>query len=325
MSISLTLDPGYRGSSSRIMTSSSPSSGGSSRASCPRSFILAAIERWLEKPAQLPVVRIVEGKRPAVDAPSFFMEMPRIILVLKGRATFVTVEHGNETVFDVLPGQILYLAEQTWICVVPKASYESLGVIFHKNSTRFTVHARKIQRTRGVISENTSRYLHEWQSIATLGERGAHLHALLKESAPERLGDETHCAIARILFGDLADLVEHSAEQPRMLQSICWQSVCDYLSDHWSDPSLSRHSAAQFFHCHPNHFSRFFHSNANCNFRAYINDLRLRRSFVLLRNLQYNVTEVAALCGFTDLQYFIRCFRQRYEFTPGHYRKRYES
>jgi hypothetical protein len=37
------------------------------------------------------------------------------------------------------------------------------------------------------------------------------------------------------------------------------------------------------------------------------------------------VTDVACLCGFTDSQYFIRCFRERFGFTPGQYRKRREG
>ena len=37
------------------------------------------------------------------------------------------------------------------------------------------------------------------------------------------------------------------------------------------------------------------------------------------------VKAAAVECGFTDLQYFIRCFRQRFGFTPGEYRKRSED
>jgi AraC-like DNA-binding protein len=37
------------------------------------------------------------------------------------------------------------------------------------------------------------------------------------------------------------------------------------------------------------------------------------------------VTDVVNLCGFTDAQYFIRCFRQRFGFTPGECRRRHED
>jgi AraC-like DNA-binding protein len=60
-------------------------------------------------------------------------------------------------------------------------------------------------------------------------------------------------------------------------------------------------------------------------FRTYVNEIRLERSLHFLRDLRYNVTDVACLCGFTDVQYFIRCFRERFGFTPGEYRKRSEG
>jgi AraC-like DNA-binding protein len=111
----------------------------------------------------------------------------------------------------------------------------------------------------------------------------------------------------------------------RPSQAVLWQSVCDYVSEHWSDPQLSRKGVAAFFRRHPNHFSRFFQAHARQNFRTYLNAIRLERSLHFLRDLRYNVTDAANLCGFSDVQYFIRCFRQRFGFTPGEYRHRYEQ
>ena len=88
--------------------------------------------------------------------------------------------------------------------------------------------------------------------------------------------------------------------------------------------SRSSETKSEPAHAH-NHFSRFFHTHAKCNFRTYVNEIRLERSLHFLRDLRYNVTDVACLCGFTDVQYFIRCFRQRFGFTPGEYRKRQET
>ena len=101
-----------------------------------------------------------------------------------------------------------------------------------------------------------------------------------------------------------------------------WHSLCDYISIHWADSSLSRKTIAEFFHLHPNHLSRFFHRHTDQNFRGYLNEIRLKRSLQFLGDFRYNITDVASLCGFTDLQYFIRCFRRRFGFTPGEYRKK---
>jgi AraC-like DNA-binding protein len=223
---------------------------------------------------------------------------------------------------DLAPGQVLFLAPYTWICPVPRRSYRSLGVVFRPDSTRLTIHARRGMKADGTIS---SRYVAEWRTQETLGPKGDHLLQLLREPPVERLGDRTFCWLIEILLAETGALVERAPEHARSPQAVLWQSVCDYVSEHWSDPQLSRKGTACFFNRHPNHFSRFFHAHAHQNFRTYVNAIRLERSLHFLRDLRYNVTDAASLCGFTDVQYFIRCFRQRFGFTPGEYRKRNEQ
>ncbi|MSU65932.1 MAG: AraC family transcriptional regulator [Opitutus sp.] len=292
------------------------------RASNDRKKILTALDGWLAGGERSPVVRVLEGKRPANAHPAFFMEVPRLIVGLVGRGTFLTMEEGREVVFDLLPGQVLFLAPFTWICPVPRMAYRSLGVIFRRDSTRLTVHARRAASADGTVP---SRYLAQWRTQETLGPKGEHLLQLLREPPAARLGERTFNLVLEILLAEVAALVERASEHVRPTQTVLWQSVCDYLSEHWSDPQLSREGTARFFNRHPNHFSRFFHDHSKQNFRTYVNEIRLERSVHFLRDLRYNVTDVAGLCGFTDLQYFIRCFRQRFGFTPGEYRKRRED
>jgi AraC-like DNA-binding protein len=287
-----------------------------------RRKVFDSLAGWLDGSVRLPVLRVLEGKRPGNEHPAFFMEVPRLIVGLEGRGTFLTIEDEREAVFDLLPGQVLFLAPYTWICPVPRTAYQSLGVVFRPDSTRLTIHARRGMAADGSIP---SRYVAQWRTLETLGPKGDHLLHLLRLSPAERLGERTFLLLIELLLAELTTLVERAPEHERSSQTVLWQSVCDYLSEHWSDPQLSRESAARFFHRHPNHFSRFFHAHAKQNFRTYVNEIRLERSLHFLRDLRYNVTDVASLCGFTDVQYFIRCFRQRFGFTPGRYRRRLED
>ena len=287
-----------------------------------RKRILIALNAWLKALPSLPVRRILEGKRPAHEQPAYFMEVPRLIIGLEGRGTFLTVEDDQEGVFDLAAGQVLFLAPYTWICPVPRTPYRSLGVVLRPDSTRLTIHARQGMAKDGTV---TGRYLAQWRTLETLGPKGEHLLQLLRAPPAERLGARTFQALMEIVIAELAQLVERAPAHERATHTVLWQSVCDYLSEHWSDPHLSRKGTASFFHRHPNHFSRFFHAHAKCNFRTYVNEIRLERSVHFLRDLRYNVTDVACLCGFTDVQYFIRCFRERFGFTPGEYRKRSED
>ena len=46
-----------------------------------RQTILTALAGWLERTERLPVVRVLEGRKPANSPPAFFMEVPRLIVV----------------------------------------------------------------------------------------------------------------------------------------------------------------------------------------------------------------------------------------------------
>lgn len=284
-----------------------------------RKKILDALTALMAAPSTRPVVRILEGKRPVNEQPSYFKEEPRLVVALAGTGRYITIEHGHEMMFDLAPGQALYLAPCTWSCPLPQMAYRSLAITLRPDSTRVTIHSRQAMRKNGSIPW---RYLAEWQTSAALGERGEHLLKLLADSTPPRLGERMYNMATEILISEVAGLVESAPGLGRSNDTILWHSLCDYISAHWSDPMLSREKAAEYFNRHPNHISRFFHKHTRQNFRAYVNEIRLKRSLQFLSDLRYNVTDVANLCGFTDLQYFIRCFRQRFGLTPGEYRKR---
>lgn len=284
-----------------------------------RQRILDALSAWIAAPPTRPVVRILEGRRPDKEQPSYFKEEPRLVIALEGTGRYITIENGREMMFDLAPGQVLYLAPCTWSCPMPQMTYRSLAISLRPDATRVTIHSRKAMRKDGTIPW---RYLAEWQTSASLGARGEHLLKVLADSTPSRLGKRMYGLIVEILISEVTGLVEQAPDVGRSNDTILWHSLCDYISQHWADPMLSRERAAEFFNRHPNHISRFFHQHTRQNFRTYLNEIRLKRSLQFLGDLRYNVTDVATLCGFTDLQYFIRCFRKRFGLTPGDYRKR---
>ena len=53
-----------------------------------------------------------------------------------------------------------------------------------------------------------------------------------------------------------------------------------------------------------------------CSPIEYRNDLRLAGARGKLRSGEYNVSEAAELCGFTNLSFFIRLYKKKYGHTP---------
>lgn len=53
----------------------------------------------------------------------------------------------------------------------------------------------------------------------------------------------------------------------------------------------------------------------------YVKNIRLKKAADLLRTTNKSAKEIALDCGFNDISYFTRSFRQVYQMTPGAYRK----
>lgn len=53
----------------------------------------------------------------------------------------------------------------------------------------------------------------------------------------------------------------------------------------------------------------------------FIQKMRVEYAHSLLEQTDWNVTQVADKSGFQSVQYFIRCFRRYYGFSPGEYKR----
>lgn len=70
------------------------------------------------------------------------------------------------------------------------------------------------------------------------------------------------------------------------------------------------------------YFMRFFKETVGMSFVEYLNNYRLDIAAKKLRETGDNILNIAIDCGFENLSYFNRRFKQRFEVTPGIYRSR---
>lgn len=262
--------------------------------------------------------RIFEGKKPSSESISYTEGRAcRLILGLSGRGKFLTIEGGKESTFEISRGESIFLAPNTWISCIPEVTYKSLGIIFGQSFIRLTITSRTVNN-----SDVQLKYLAKWSRNRVLPIREGRVLKLLQQDSPSSLGDRyTEYLSEIILHLTWESLLEEESPQPAQGQGL-WQSLCEYIMEHWSESALSREQLADHFHVHPNHISRIFKTYGKTKYISFLNEVRLSRSMELLESSAYCITDIAALCGYTDLQYYIRCFRERYGLTPGDYRKR---
>ena len=57
--------------------------------------------------------------------------------------------------------------------------------------------------------------------------------------------------------------------------------------------------------------------------KKFLNDLRIQHAVYLMKASEHQaIAEIAEACGFTDMSYFAKCFRQKTGRTPSEFRNR---
>ena len=67
-------------------------------------------------------------------------------------------------------------------------------------------------------------------------------------------------------------------------------------------------------------FSRHFHTSPH----KWSANKRLNRAQALLQTTSHPISEIAALCAYTNLSHFCKSFKQHYNLTPTQYRKKFK-
>lgn len=84
---------------------------------------------------------------------------------------------------------------------------------------------------------------------------------------------------------------------------------------------ISTDDCAKMLNITESHFCHLFKQITGKSLSMYINQLRVKKAEILLRDTPMNVTEVALAVGFSDIAYFSRRFMQISGITPTTFRK----
>ena len=93
------------------------------------------------------------------------------------------------------------------------------------------------------------------------------------------------------------------------------QAALSELTEHSEDNQTVSHYA-NLCNMSEVNFRRLFREYTGRTPIEYRNDIRLGNAKNKLRSGEYNVSEVADLCGFSNLSFFIRLYKQKYGYTP---------
>ena len=118
----------------------------------------------------------------------------------------------------------------------------------------------------------------------------------------------------------LKDCCERYVGQQEITQIVsdCLRIVHKELSN----TELNVNYCAYKLNVTPNYLSNRFSRDMQQSFSVYLNNLRMEKAKELLGNISLKIYEIADQIGFSDVAYFNRVFKEKYNQTPMQYRQK---
>jgi len=90
----------------------------------------------------------------------------------------------------------------------------------------------------------------------------------------------------------------------------------EYIKEHFAEEISTRTLAGQFGYSEE-HFCRLFKQTTQFTPMRYLMLCRMEKAVNLLNDSERSISEIAALCGFSDSNYFTRCFKSFFGTVPS--------
>lgn len=244
---------------------------------------------------------------------SYQVNFPRLELVFSGRYVnqLWEAEEGSQQV-AVLPGQALYIPPNAWNKPDWAQECSVLSLLFGKRQLGFSL----VSKRQG---ENNFFDVQKYSIPSATGRALEHILPAMNALAQEieRAPMDQYLLLA-LLGCARQQLLEVASDRPRGAD--LFHGICIYIQENFHR-DISRDSIAARFNLSASHLSRLFRQQGHMRLADYISWVRLDRAKFMLKKYHFRLNEVAQRCGYQDVNYFCRVFRQKTGLTPSQYRE----
>jgi AraC-like DNA-binding protein len=142
---------------------------------------------------------------------------------------------------------------------------------------------------------------------------------LMREYYGGTLGSEEaiKCYIV-LIFLELLRVYGDEAAKKNVPKKAVITEILKYLDTNYNEAALS--ALAQRFNFHPNYLSAFLKKSTGQTFKEIVNEKRMNHAHLMLCNTDMDIESISKECGFTNLSFFYKKFKERYGASPGVYR-----
>lgn len=143
---------------------------------------------------------------------------------------------------------------------------------------------------------------------------------MLREFTAAQPGYKTVCV--SLLMEMIVMLSRNYQSNPRHAETVPlrFSEVMVWIKENYTSP-ITVEDLAQRAFLSKRHFARLFKRIYGMPPLEYLLELRLKLAAKLLAEEEYNITQVAERCGFSDINYFSKFFKSRYHLSPKKWRE----
>lgn len=205
--------------------------------------------------------------------------------------------------------------------------------MFHKTDSEDCLHNDRIliSFNDDLLTDDTRVYLDELcrcKLICIPSHKMANVESIVYKIEEEykNTDDYSSGVIRLLILYLLTELCRHKLDRVPVFDSSSEfiHQVSKYISTNYSEP-LSLSYLSHKFSISESHLSRLFKSVSGIGINQFITHVRIMNAEYLLKTTRLSITEISALCGFNDSNYFSTIFKRLRGTTPLKYAAAYRS
>ncbi len=95
-----------------------------------------------------------------------------------------------------------------------------------------------------------------------------------------------------------------------------FNEILEYINHNYQD-AIELKECAEKYHTSPSYIARMFKKYYGVSFITYVNNLRIDKAVVLLKNTDMPIKEISYKVGYNNLNYFYKVFKKNIGITPN--------
>lgn len=259
---------------------------------------------------------------PQPEFPKHSHGFDELVIILKGTAKHVI--DGQE--FPVKSGDVFVIAQNHMHQYQDMHGLALANILFDPETLMMEQwDIRALPGFHALFSlEPTFRSQHQFKSRLQLSERQLNhvngmIHDLTWETETRHPG---YRVMAKGLFMQMAVYLSRCYSEEPTEESLDLLRIGDaiaHIEAHYTE-KISLNELAAKSHLSDRHFLRVFHACIGRSPIDHLMHVRIQKAAELLKLTERTITDIAYDCGFSDSNYFTRCFRKSMGRTPKQYR-----